>query len=59
MTPMEAWRIISEQMSELGRLRAAFAGGYVPFSENEITAQVIAFDALRKKEAEAAGGGGA
>ena len=48
MKPLEAWRIISACMNELANIRASIYGkGY---SREEITAQVMAFEALRKMQ---------
>lgn len=48
MKPLEAWHIISACMNELANIRSSICGkGY---SQEEITAQCICFEALRKME---------
>ena len=48
MKPLEAWRIISGCMNELANIRASIFGkGY---SDEEVTAQVMAFEALRRMQ---------
>jgi hypothetical protein len=50
MKPLEAWYIISGCMNELANIRAGICGkGY---SDEEVTAQVIAFEALRRMQEE-------
>lgn len=51
MTPMEAYRIISGCMDELVRMRLTMMPkAEKAWSEDEIVAQVIAFQALRRME---------
>lgn len=52
MTPMEAWHIISGNLAELARIRNTLLPKSKGYSEEEITAQVIAFEALRRMEEE-------
>lgn len=48
MKPLEAWHIIRGCMSELANIRSTICGkGY---SQEEVTAQVICFEALRRME---------
>lgn len=48
MKPLEAWRIISGCLNELVNIRASICSkGY---SQEEVEAQVICFEALRKME---------
>jgi len=51
MKPLEAWRIISGCMNELVNLRKAIYPQGKGYSDEEVTAQVMAFEALRKMEA--------
>ena len=54
MKPLEAYAIISQCMDELQRYRQYITQGqYKGYSEKEIKAQVIAFEALRRMEEEA------
>lgn len=50
MTPMEAWRIISQCMDELVRLRQTAFQKSKAWTHIETEAQVIAFEALRRME---------
>lgn len=50
MSPMEAWRIISQCMQELVRCRQAMYPGSKGWCEQEAKAEVIAFEALRRME---------
>lgn len=50
MRPLEAWHIISGCMAELASIRSSICGkGY---SDEEVRAQVICFEALRRMEEE-------
>ena len=48
MTPMEAWGIISQNLTELTCLRVD--KGYKSHTQREIDAQVICFHALKELE---------
>lgn len=50
MTPMEAWRIISKNLTELYQRRYAAAGHKKPWTQEEITAEVLCFKALETAE---------
>lgn len=50
MKPLEAWHIISSCMNELAGIRAAICGK--GFSQEEVKAEVITFEALRRMEEE-------
>lgn len=50
MSPLEAWKIICGCMNELAGIRAAICGK--GFSQEEVTAEVMAFEALRRMEEE-------
>lgn len=50
MTGNEAWKIISENLYELKRRRAAMNQDPHPWTDEEITAEVVAFNALRKMD---------
>lgn len=52
MKPLEAWSLISQQIEELNRLRKAYYPYSRGYSDREITAQVMAFEALRRMEEE-------
>lgn len=52
MKPMEAYGIISRCMNELMHLRSAYFPPGKGYSKEEITAQIIVFDALRRMEQE-------
>lgn len=56
MTPMEAWSIISSNMSELLRFRIAVSGNQRAYTEKEMEAEVIAFAALKEMEERMDGG---
>lgn len=50
MKPLEAWHIISGCMNELANIRASICGkGY---SDDEVTAQIMTFEALRRMQEE-------
>lgn len=51
LTPIEAWHIISGCMNELANIRAAICGQ--GFSQEEVQAEVICFEALRRMEEKA------
>lgn len=50
MKPLEAWRIISQEIDELSRLRQEYYPFTPGYSKEEITAQVMAFEALRRMQ---------
>ena len=50
MKPLEAWRIISGCMNELESIRQSLYPQGKGYSKEEITAQVMCFEALRKLE---------
>lgn len=50
MRPMEAWRIISGIMSELSIMRKSLYAKSKCFCDDEITAMIMAFEALRRME---------
>ena len=48
MKPLEAYHVISDCMNELASIRSSICGkGY---SQEEVTAQVVCFEALRRME---------
>lgn len=50
MKPLEAWRIVSGCLNELANIRVSICGkGY---SQEEVKAQVMCFEALRRMEEE-------
>ena len=55
MTPMEAWRVISANLTELYKLKktASFKG----YCDADIEAEVICFKALQEKEKKGADNG--
>lgn len=50
MKPLEAYRIISQCMQELHEIRKEIFPAGRAYSQEELTAQVIAFEALRRME---------
>lgn len=48
MKPMEAWKIVSGCLSELANIRHSLYPKGRGYSQEEITAQVICFEALRR-----------
>lgn len=50
MTPLEAYRVLSSMHHDLAALRIAAYPGSKGYSHEEIEAQVIAFEALRRME---------
>lgn len=52
MKSMEAWKIVSGCLSELANIRHALYPKGQGYSQEEITAQVICFEALRRMEEE-------
>ena len=52
MKPLEAWRIISGCMVELVNIRQSLYTKGKGYSQEEVEAQVMCFDALRKLEEE-------
>lgn len=55
MKPMEAWRIISGCMNELANIRQSLYPQGKGYSYEEVKAQVICFEALRKLQEESKG----
>ena len=54
MKPLEAWSVISRCMHELAFLRIEYYPNGRGYSHEETTAQVIAFEALRRMQEEGA-----
>ena len=52
MKPLEAWRIISSNMNELERYRQILTNGGKGYSQEEVQAEVMCFEALRRMEEE-------
>lgn len=52
MKPLEAWHIISSCMNELANMRKVLYPNGKGYSQEEIQAEVICFEALRKMEEE-------
>ena len=50
MTPLEAYRVISRCMTELQQMRQAIYPKGKSYSQEEVSAEVIAFEALRRME---------
>lgn len=50
MNPMEAWKIVRGCLSELANIRHSLYPKGQGYSQEEITAQVICFEALRRME---------
>ena len=50
MKPLEAYRIISQSLNELHHFRRDIFPNGKSYSQQEIEAQVIAFEALRRME---------
>ena len=50
MKPLEAYRVISLSFNELHHFRASIYPNGQSYSHEEIEAQVIAFEALRRME---------
>lgn len=50
MKPLEAWRIISGCMNELANIRQSLYPQGKGYSMDEVKAQVMCFEALRKIE---------
>lgn len=50
MKPLEAYHIISQCIDELARLRHSFYGHTKGYTQEEIAAQVVMFEALRRME---------
>ena len=55
MKPLEAWRIISGCMNELANIRQSLYPQGKGYSYEEVKAQVICFEALRKLQEESKG----
>jgi len=54
MTPMEAYSVISRVFNELALYRQEYFHNSKGYSKEEVSAQVIAFEALRRMEEEGA-----
>lgn len=52
MKPLEAWYIISSCMNELANIRQALYPQSKGYSQEEVQAEVICFEALRKLQEE-------
>lgn len=52
MKPLEAWRIISGCMNELANIRQSLYPQGKGYSQEEVEAQVMCFEALRKMQEE-------
>lgn len=53
MTGLEAWQILSSNLDELLRLRRAiYPHMNTPYFKEELTAQVMAFNALKQMDGE-------
>ncbi len=52
MKPLEAYSILSRMINDLMELRNYFYHGTKGYSKDEVTAQVMAFEALRRMEEE-------
>ena len=52
MKPLEAYRVISRCMTELIQMRQAIYPKGKSYSQEEVSAEVIAFEALRRMEEE-------
>lgn len=50
MKPLEAWRIVSGCMNELVNIRQSLYTKGKGYSQEEIEAQVICFEALRRMQ---------
>ena len=50
MKPLEAWSIISQDLDELVRMRKMAYPNTKGYSQQEVSAQVITFEALRRME---------
>ena len=48
MTPMEAWHIISGNLLALYKMRKALNNGDKGYTDAEISAEVICFEALKE-----------
>ncbi len=56
MKPLEAYGIISRALNDLMAFRQLYYRGTKGYSKDEITAQVMAFEALRRMEEESEDG---
>lgn len=52
MTPMEAYSVISRVFNQLALYRQEYFNNSKGYSKEEVSAQVIAFEALRRMEEE-------
>lgn len=52
MKPLEAYSILSRMLNDLVTFRNHYYHGTKGYSKDEITAQVMAFEALRRMEEE-------
>lgn len=50
MTPMEAWHIISANLLNLYKMRRALNNNEKGYTQTEIDAEVICFEALKEME---------
>lgn len=50
MTPMEAWHIISGNLLNLYKMRRALNNSEKGYTQTEIDAEVICFEALKEME---------
>lgn len=50
MTPMEAWRIISANLTDLYKMRRAMRPNSKGYTDADIEAEIECFMALREKE---------
>ena len=52
MKPLEVWRIISSNMNELANMRNALYPQGKGYSQGEVQAEVMCYEALRRMEEE-------
>lgn len=52
MTPMRAWHIISANLMQLYKIRHAQHPNAKPFTDAEISAEVMCFEALQRMQKE-------
>ena len=50
MTPMEAWRIISADLTDLYKMRRALNNSDKGYTDAEVEAEIECFMALKEKE---------
>lgn len=58
MTPMRAWGIISANLMHLYKIRKAEHPNVKPYTDAEISAEVICYEALRRMQKEEGVGNG-